>query len=196
MRLLPRCPRDWRSVPVGCCHRCPGCAVRAEDVPMSQCAAILRVLADGQPHSVRLIARTEQRGDCWIWSGALNSGYGYCTINGENWLVHRFLYEQLRGPIGDGLHLHHVCQTRACVNPDHLEEVTQAEHTARHGGIPQALRDRANDRLLLTHCPHGHPYSGDNLRLKTTARGGINRICRTCSRDADRRRRARLKAAA
>lgn len=42
------------------------------------------------------------------------------------------------------------------------------------GAVPYADR---------THCPKGHPYSGDNLRLVTTSRGGVGRRCRTCDNE-------------
>jgi hypothetical protein len=36
----------------------------------------------------------------------------------------------LRGPIPDGLELHHLCGVHACWNPDHLKVVTHAENMA------------------------------------------------------------------
>jgi HNH endonuclease len=54
------------------------------------------------------------------------------------------------GPIPDGKELHHRCGVYACWNPEHLEPVTHAENQ-RH--------------LRRTHCKHGHPLSGGNLRI-------------------------------
>lgn len=42
-----------------------------------------------------------------------------------------------------------------------------------------------------THCPQGHPYAGENL--KVASNGG--RLCRTCMREHSARREQRLKAA-
>lgn len=39
-------------------------------------------------------------------------------------------------------------------------------------------KPRSYHNIIKTHCPQGHPYSGDNLRLKKS--GG--RECRTCQR--------------
>lgn len=73
---------------------------------------------------------------CWIWSGALhgsNERYRYgCIRRGKRlYPAHRFIYEQLRGPIPAGLVLDHLCRVTQCVNPDHVEPVTQRENMRR-----------------------------------------------------------------
>ena len=60
---------------------------------------------------------------CWIWLGRISScGYG----------PHRQEYEKARGPLSKAYHLHHECEQRACVNPDHLTPLTPAAHGALH----------------------------------------------------------------
>jgi hypothetical protein len=44
----------------------------------------------------------------------------------------RFIYEEVVGPIPAAHELHHRCENPRCVNPDHLEPVTRAEHAKRH----------------------------------------------------------------
>ena len=45
--------------------------------------------------------------------------------------AHRFVYEQTKGPILEGLTIDHLCRVRCCVNPDHLEVVTIQENIQR-----------------------------------------------------------------
>lgn len=45
--------------------------------------------------------------------------------------AHIVFYERAHGPVPAGLQLDHICRNRRCVNPDHLEPVTQAINVQR-----------------------------------------------------------------
>jgi hypothetical protein len=119
---------------------------------------------------------------CWVlprWVGA--DGYQHVWWTDETTGLrrstgtHRAIWVVLnQRQVPDGLELDHLCRNRWCCNPKHLEPVTHAENAARGwGGIWQRE---------TTHCPQGHPYSGENI--KRTKVG--NRVCRTCANEQNR----------
>lgn len=72
---------------------------------------------------------------CLVWQGAVNSkGYptrGDGTGRGTM-LAHRVAYEQDHGPLPDGMHLHHLCGERRCLNVEHLIALSQRDHNRLH----------------------------------------------------------------
>lgn len=111
---------------------------------------------------------------CWLWTGAMQHGYGKIRVVMKDVRAHRASWEIHNGPIPDGMCVLHKCDTPLCVNPAHLFLGTQQENIAdkqskgRTGGTGQHNR-------MKTHCPQGHPLSGENLY---THKGG--RQCKTC----------------
>lgn len=76
----------------------------------------------------------DESSGCWNWNRSVSSnGYGMVqrTEGGRAMVAHRYIYIRERGPIPDGLQLDHLCRNKRCVNPDHLEPVTQATNTQR-----------------------------------------------------------------
>jgi len=125
---------------------------------------------------------------CQVWLGRVDrGGYGRVATGAGRGMMpyyaHRLAYEFAKGPMPDGLVTDHLCRVRSCVNPDHLEAVTIVENL-RRGAV--ALGPRWGDGIrkmqaAKTHCPMGHPYSGDNLILHKNRRS-----CRECVRSKQR----------
>ena len=76
----------------------------------------------------RHVGPTNERG-CQLWTGCRNAnGYGNLKINGVVVSAHRVAWTIARGPIPDGLHVLHTCDTPACVTVAHLFLGTHADN--------------------------------------------------------------------
>lgn len=86
----------------------------------------------------------EREGGCWIWQrSTTRNGYPRIRVGGRTRLAHRVAYETFIGPIPDGLHIDHTCFQSLCVNPAHLEAVTQAENNRRSWQAGRVTTDKA-----------------------------------------------------
>lgn len=136
----------------------------------------------------RLWPKVEKTETCWLWTGSVNDyGYGAIHAKGRRTGVHRAVYELLVGPIPEGFQIDHLCRVRNCVNPAHLEPVTQRENL-RRGRAGAHYGER-------THCKNGHPFDESNTTVRIDrANGTPVRVCLQCHRDASCRYRARQRA--
>jgi hypothetical protein len=79
----------------------------------------------------RLWARVTRGTDeqCWEWNASGDQyGYGSFVFEGVRWKAHRAAWTVTRGPIPPGLVVDHKCHNPACVNPGHLQVVTQKQN--------------------------------------------------------------------
>ena len=114
--------------------------------------------------------------DCWLWTGPIDRyGYGKLTVhrdgNRHHLIAHRVAYQESVEPIPPGLVIDHLCRVRACVNPDHLEPVTNRVNLLR--GKTHAALNAAK-----THCGEGHEFTPENTYVDRSG----SRECRACRR--------------
>lgn len=134
--------------------------------------------------------------ECWLYAGSITkTGYPIANefINKKPvaTYLHRLFYSIYNGPIPEGLVIDHLCRTRRCINPQHLEAVTVGVNTMRGMGF-------SGRNARKTKCKQGHPYTEENTIWRMNNNGNVGRRCRTCQRrwtrawGAEKRRKRRL----
>ena len=133
----------------------------------------------------RFFNKIEQTNNCWNWiGGKQTNGYGMFWTGKELVLSHRFSYELFKDKIPKGYTIDHLCRNRVCVNPEHLEVVTQKINVLRGNSF-------CSINSKKTHCPKGHELKGDNLDKTHLKRG--KRSCKICAQIREKRRWIKIK---
>lgn len=137
----------------------------------------------------RFWAKVDRRGpdECWLWTGAVNNNrYGIFYYAGHLVGPHRFakaLDDAIVIPDWHIWQIDHMCLTKRCVNPAHLQWVPTA------GGVNGQLHfeRKFGDR---TTCSNGHPWIEANLYRRDYG-GRHYKACNICRRAASARSRER-----
>ena len=107
--------------------------------------------------------------ECWIWTSSHDmDGYPQVSYEGKLVYVYALSYTIRYYDVDETLELSnydyqfdHLCLTRACYNPKHIERVTVAENNRRKNA-------------LITHCKYGHPL--DQVTSQGRKCGSCNRV--------------------
>lgn len=119
-------------------------------------------------------SQVNKTASCWLWCGHVTlKGYGELRWKGRSEFAHRVAFFITFGywPVG----LHHKCETKRCVNPDHVVEMNNSKHKSLHVGGKQK-----------THCIHGHELTKDNTYTNIKTK---QILCKTCVKKRSKNRR-------
>ncbi|WP_457948276.1 HNH endonuclease signature motif containing protein [Pseudarthrobacter sp. alpha12b] len=81
----------------------------------------------------RFSSKVQPGPGCWAWTGATNNrGYGVFRLDGRTQLAHRvaWYFEHGAWPDPEKV-LDHACDNKACVNLEHLRELTNGQNIMR-----------------------------------------------------------------
>lgn len=198
-------PRIRRTATICAVDGCPKPRSRRNWCSMHDARERLTGTTDAKPKptlSERFWSRVDKNGPspeyrpdlgpCWLWTGAVSAGRngqkGYGVFTDEKCRrsgAHACSYIISGRVIPKGYEVDHLCMVKLCVNPSHLEAVTQAENR-RRADVAYGIR------AAQTHCKHRHEYTPENTLWVD---GGKHRACRTCTKARDAARWAARKAA-
>lgn len=123
---------------------------------------------------------------CWIWCGYSRKGYGAYSHLGSMIPAHRYAYEVLVRTLvaAPKETCDHLCRNRSCVNPSHIEIVSNRENVLRGIGHTAVNARR-------TSCVNGHEFSESNTYRGVNSGNMPRRQCRECRRLSNARYRHR-----
>ena len=104
--------------------------------------------------------------ECWLWTGAaFKNGYGAIRENGKTLRAHRVALESVSGPIPDGAHVLHACDTPLCCNPSHL-----SLGTPKANSDDKVAKGRDNNRGTKHHA--AKLTEADVIEIRTSKETG------------------------
>ena len=123
-------------------------------------------------------------GDCWIWKGSPNRGYGRLIFKGKRVRVHHLAYamkaypENVLGGVDHtgeyGFVVDHRCEEKACCNPDHLQLVSNTENLRLKGKRKKESSPRLRRQFAM------------DIGSEPTALRLLEEFYLACLRDGDR----------
>src|SRR5262245_28359638 len=116
----------------------------------------------------RFWVKVNKTDTCWLWTAArFTNGYGAFRVSAQQRRVHRVIWEDLNGPVPDGLVICHRCDVKHCVRPEHLFLGTQADNIADRDIKGHVANGERNGMRLH---PERHPHGAARGERVRTAR--------------------------
>ncbi len=128
---------------------------------------------------IRFWSKVQISPTCWIWCGSkMGAGYGEIRLNGKKLGAHQLSYLIHFGEYDRSKDIHHVCEVKLCVNPDHLTVMSRRDNLMASNTVTRRNAEK-------THCKCGE-------RLVVVSKKG--RGCRSCLNRQQREWQAKTKA--
>lgn len=130
--------------------------------------------------------------ECWVyeWRGDYPTG----SVNGKTVRLHRIVYMRHFGPTPKGMTIDHLCRTKNCLRPDHLEAVSSEENIRRshYWRVERKypVRGQVTPPMHVRECGRGHDLSEPD---SYHAIKGGQRKCKICTKIAADRRKLNTK---
>jgi tRNA(Ile2) C34 agmatinyltransferase TiaS len=89
--------------------------------------------------------------DCIIWTKGKSMGYGTVMREGKKIRAHQAAWLDAGNELVPGTNLHHVCGERLCINAEHLQQMSLAEHARLHVQAKPICPDCGGPRRYMEH---------------------------------------------
>lgn len=103
--------------------------------------ALTTLIDQYRPLEERFWEKVDKNGPdgCWLWTatcrGPREYQYGSISLRGRMLSAHRVSWELAGNALVEGLVIDHMCHTRRCVNPAHLQQVTPKQNMENLDGL-------------------------------------------------------------
>jgi hypothetical protein len=135
-----------------------------------------------------LVKLGKRADDCWEWLGPkCSAGHGKKTFNGRDVLAHRWMWEQLFGPIPDGLVVFTTCENKGCINPHHFACGTQAQACRWNESPAEIVCDLLNTTPAAPALPDGMVLVPKSVLNSPRLSGYLMRLFDCCEEYAEER---------
>lgn len=127
----------------------------------------------------------EPNSGCWLWTGSVDlRGYGKIGIDYKTVTATHAAHELFIGPVAEGSHVLHTCDTPACVNPQHLYVGTHWDNMAdkvrrgrsRKGSEHPLVKLTENDIRMIRHRFAAGEHRGVLANAYNISRGNVYAI--------------------
>lgn len=127
------------------------------------------------PEAERFMSKVHKADNgCWLWTAyRMKNGYGLFRTPARHELAHRVAYRLFNGTL-DARDVMHVCDTPACVNPEHLLLGTRKENMQDAVNKKRTRVGENHGRAKLTNAQVEFAKTAPGLQREIAALLGVS----------------------